>query len=318
MAATSITVVSPGTGVSGGLEGVNIVPDSLAAIAKAVTAAYLSTEGNAFTTRTASQIVQAHFNPNDNRQPGGPLFGVQFSQLPCSDLSNRFSGISPGVGPQRSPLGLSADPGGLPLYKGGTPVGGIGVISDGTYSFDPDVTDTDIDDDELIAVAGASGFAAPADRVVPTASASTAACCVSVMARRPNSTRIRLRRRHLRASITYRARSLPCRVTRWHQLRPGCLSDNRRRASARMRSTIQGSMPTYWSMPPTLNAIARRPEPDGANALTAGEVQAILTEAMTICKSLTCADTPANWHTGSRDDFGGRLQWRHPRNRARP
>ena len=149
-AATSVTVVSPGTAVSGGLEGVNIVPDSLAAIAKAVTAAYLSTEGNAFTTRTASQIVQAHFNPNDNRQPGGPLFGVQFSQLPCSDLSNRFSGIAPTAGPQRSPLGLSADPGGLPLYKGGTPVGGIGVISDGTYTFDPDVTDTDIDDDELV------------------------------------------------------------------------------------------------------------------------------------------------------------------------
>ena len=163
-ASTSVTVVSPGTAVSGGLEGVTIVPDSLAAIAKAVTAAYLSTEGNAFTTRTASQIVQAHFNPNDNRQPGGPLFGVQFSQLPCSDLANRFSGVAPDAGPHRSPLGLSADPGGLPLYKGGTPVGGIGVISDGTYSFDPDVTDTDVDDDELIAVAGASGFAAPAGR----------------------------------------------------------------------------------------------------------------------------------------------------------
>ena len=100
-AASSITVVSPGTAIDGGLEGVNIVPDSLAAIAKAVTAAYLSTEGNAFTTRTASQIVQAHFNPNDNFQPGGPLFGVQFSQLPCSDLSNRFSGIAPGAGPHR-------------------------------------------------------------------------------------------------------------------------------------------------------------------------------------------------------------------------
>ena len=94
-ATTSVTVASPGNTVDGGLEGVNIVPDSLAAIAKAVTAAYLSTEGNAFTTRTASQIVQDHFNPLDSLQPAGPLFGVQFSQLPCSDLLTRFAGGAP-------------------------------------------------------------------------------------------------------------------------------------------------------------------------------------------------------------------------------
>ena len=163
-AATSITVASPGAAISGGLEGVNIVPDSLAAISKAVTAAYLSTEGNAFSTRTASQIVQDHFNPGDNKQPAGPLFGVQFSQLPCSDLSARFSGVGPDVGPQRSPLGLSADPGGLPLYKSGTPVGAVGVISDGLYSFDPDISDTDADDDEMIALAATEGLAAPGDR----------------------------------------------------------------------------------------------------------------------------------------------------------
>ena len=160
-ATTSITVSSPGTAVDGGLEGVNIVPDSLAAIAKAVTAAYLSTEGNAFTTRTASQIVQDHFNPLDSLQPAGPLFGVQFSQLPCSDLMTRFAGGAPDAGPHRSPLGLSADPGGLPLYKAGTVVGGVGVISDATYSLDADISNVDADDDELVAVAGASGLAAP-------------------------------------------------------------------------------------------------------------------------------------------------------------
>lgn len=163
-AATSITVTSPGAAVSGGLEGVNVVPDTMAAIAKAITAAYLSTEGNAFSTRTASQIVQEHFNPKDNLQPGGPLFGVQFSQLPCSDLLNRSTGGGPVVGPHRSPLGLSADPGGLPLYMAGTPVGGVGVISDALYSFDADVSDRDLDNDELIALAATTGFAAPADR----------------------------------------------------------------------------------------------------------------------------------------------------------
>jgi hypothetical protein len=112
-AATAVTVASPGAAIDGGLEGVNIVPDSLAAIAKAITAAYLSTEGNAFSTRTASQIVQDHFNPGDSQQPAGPLFGVQFSQLPCSDLVTRFSGGAPAAGPHRSPLGLAADPGAL-------------------------------------------------------------------------------------------------------------------------------------------------------------------------------------------------------------
>jgi len=160
-AATSVTVASPGAGADGGLEGVNIVPDSLAAIAKAVTAAYLSTEGNAFSTRTASQIVQDHFNPLDNQQPAGPLFGVQFSQLPCSDLMVRFAGGAPAAGPFRSPLGLAADPGGLPLYKSGTVVGGVGIISDATYSFDADISNIDSDNDELIATAAASGFAAP-------------------------------------------------------------------------------------------------------------------------------------------------------------
>jgi uncharacterized protein GlcG (DUF336 family) len=163
-AATAVTVASPGAAIDGGLEGVNIVPDSLAAIAKAITAAYLSTEGNAFSTRTASQIVQDHFNPGDSQQPAGPLFGVQFSQLPCSDLVTRFSGGAPDAGPHRSPLGLAADPGGLPLYKAGTPVGGVGIISDANYSFDANISNVDADDDEAIAVAASNGFAAPDER----------------------------------------------------------------------------------------------------------------------------------------------------------
>ncbi len=125
----TFTVRTPGRSVDGGLEGVNIVPSTLAAIAKAVTGAYLSSEGNAFSTRTASQIVQEHFNPAEPLASSGPLSGVQFSSLPCSDLVNRFAGAGVGAGPMRTPLGLSADPGGFPLGKGGTPVGGVGVLS---------------------------------------------------------------------------------------------------------------------------------------------------------------------------------------------
>ena len=140
------------------------VPAEAAAIAKAITGAYLSSSGNAFSTRTASMIVQQQFPPapSTNGLESGPLFGVQFSQLPCSDLNTR---LAPGpmalIGPKRSPLGLSADPGGFPLYKNGVVVGGVGVAADAAYAFDPNVLDIDTDTDERIALAGTIGFEAP-------------------------------------------------------------------------------------------------------------------------------------------------------------
>ncbi len=149
--------------VTGGLEDVSI-PASLAAIAKAITAAYLSSEGNAFTTRTANQIVQENFNPGENNRPSGPLFGVQFSNLPCSDINRRFGDGTLLLGPKRSPLGLSADPGGLPLYKNGALVGGVGVVADNVYGLDLVISDMDRSGDESIASAGATGYSAPLDR----------------------------------------------------------------------------------------------------------------------------------------------------------
>jgi len=149
-----------------GLQGQQ-VPAAAAAIAKAVTGAYLSSSGNAFSSRTASQIAQEHFPPAPTTVglESGPLFGVQFSQLPCSDLSQRFNamgGTGALIGPKRSPLGLAADPGGMPLYKDGVVVGGIGVMGDGDYGFDPNILDVDVDDEEAVALAGIQGFAPPA------------------------------------------------------------------------------------------------------------------------------------------------------------
>ncbi len=141
------------------------LPFPAVAIAKAITGAYLSSSGNAFSTRTASEIVQEHFPPAP-QTPGlesGPLFGVQFSSLPCSDLVSRATAVGASmIGPKSSPLGLSADPGGMPLYKDGVVVGGIGVEIDGVYGDDPDITDVDGSDEEYVALAGLAGFAAPA------------------------------------------------------------------------------------------------------------------------------------------------------------
>ena len=147
-------------GAVGGLEGLMILPPEYAVVPKAFTAAYFSSAGNAFSTRTAAQVIQEHFNPGEFSQPAGPLFGVQFSQLTCSDVSQKASAGTM-VGPHRSPLGFAADPGGLPLYKNGAVVGAIGVLADALYTIDRNVIDTDSDIDEFIAVAGTRGFEAP-------------------------------------------------------------------------------------------------------------------------------------------------------------
>lgn len=153
-------VINGQIGAAGGLEGAT-VPAVLAAISKAGTGAFLSSQGNAFSTRTASQIIQENFNPGEFNQPGGPLFGVQFSQLPCSDTFAGSAGMKP------LPLGLSADPGGLPLYKNGDMVGGVGVEFDGLYTLDRNIADFDDDPEERIAMGASLGFEAPSKRIAP-------------------------------------------------------------------------------------------------------------------------------------------------------
>jgi uncharacterized protein GlcG (DUF336 family) len=143
-------IPSPLTGfVPIGLDG-TVVPARLAAISKAGTASLFSTRGNAFTARTAGFIIQEHFPPGVDFRSGGPLYGVQFSSLPCSDIK------IPGL-----PLGLSGDPGSLPIYKNGEAVGGVGIEGDGIYTVDRDPSDFDQPFEEVIAVAAARGFEAP-------------------------------------------------------------------------------------------------------------------------------------------------------------
>ncbi|MBI5647864.1 MAG: heme-binding protein [Ignavibacteriae bacterium] len=121
--------------------------DTTEARAKARTASYLSSNQNSFSTLTASFITRPHFPPGIANTPAGPLFGVGFSSLPGGD-------IQPNGG------ALNDRPGGIPLYKDGILVGGIGIAGAGA-GFDT-TTCEGITADEVIAVTAARGFEGPA------------------------------------------------------------------------------------------------------------------------------------------------------------
>ncbi len=125
-------------------------PGINAAIAKARTAAALSSNQNAFTSRTAAFIVDQHFPPGVQFTPGGPLFGVQNSNDTAGDVVRGVGAggapISSNPTPLPDPNGFSGAAGGLPLYKGGWLVGAVGV-SGGA--------------DEKCAVTATRGFMAP-------------------------------------------------------------------------------------------------------------------------------------------------------------
>jgi len=93
------------------------------AISKAATAAAFQSEQDAFTSRTAYFIVQGNYPPGVANTAAGPLFGVQDSGLASSDVrSAAYDQNGNAVG-----RGISGEWGGIPLFKNGAPVGGIGI-----------------------------------------------------------------------------------------------------------------------------------------------------------------------------------------------
>ena len=172
MNGTNLTLRTPAApnGQSTNLQNLNLpAPAALAGgISKALTSSYFSSMGAAFSSRTANDIVQETFPPSSTTRglESGPLFSVQFSQLPCSDVSTRFPNR---FGTHRGPLGAGADPGAFPLYKNGAVVGSVAVVGDGVYGFDTEYTDNDHSVEETIALAATQGFtpdpAIRADRI---------------------------------------------------------------------------------------------------------------------------------------------------------
>lgn len=164
------------------VDGSDPTPDRVgAAIREAGTPTDLSTNENAFSSRTAHELIQQNFPPGITNRSPGPLVGIEFSQLPFAD-TNRFKRIDPGPNGEipakpgngfvTGSLGtgipftrLSARASGVPLYKQGQLVGGIGVFS-GLKDDLAEALKVELNDavpgknvDERIALTGQIGFA---------------------------------------------------------------------------------------------------------------------------------------------------------------
>lgn len=157
------------------------VLNMLDAITKAGTASFLSSDQHAFTSRTAGFIVQQHFPPGVKNRGTGPLVGVNFSNMSFSDVnrfknphsgytSNGLSGVNgdpivPPAPPLTAISGLAGSPGGVPLFRNGRLIGGVGAAgSTNRHPRSPLPALADIqvhqhrDVDEDVALAGQIGF----------------------------------------------------------------------------------------------------------------------------------------------------------------
>jgi len=99
--------------------------------------AFFSSSKVAFSARAIGWVAQPHYPPGIFDAGPGPLFGLQ----------GQYNAFGNTLHPALN--GFEVFPGGTPLYKGNTVIGGIGVSGDG------------VDQDDFISEGGDDGFQAP-------------------------------------------------------------------------------------------------------------------------------------------------------------
>ena len=147
------------TGLNGGILGLFRMPDATifsidVAVAKARNMVYFNSPnrlpadlpgvplGTAVTSRTLNFGAQPMYPPGIDGTSPGPFFPLFLNDVarPCSQ------GSQP---PTLNQSGIVFFTGSIPLYKNGQLVGGLGVSGDG------------VEQDDLVAAAGATGFVPP-------------------------------------------------------------------------------------------------------------------------------------------------------------
>ncbi len=137
----------------------------LGAIAKARTAAYLSSNQHGFSSVTACFITRNHFPPGINNTPGGPLYGVPLSSLGGGDVQPNGGSVL--LEQEDGTPGLTGAPGGVPIFKNGLLAGGLG-ISGGSNTLQ--LIETYLKSctgeffDEIIALGALGKFAVPPEK----------------------------------------------------------------------------------------------------------------------------------------------------------